>query len=172
MNFAGHQTYLHVFQILQCMHRSQLVGDMAVAVFKIAEHTVAGYALLDLLCHPRAQCAVHSRARLSESVKQKWQIGKIQFRHAVGEIAGRLVRQRQHAVFRHPQQIGSLIAEIHYVPHVMYGDIFAELICVQTGNRVAYHFHAATAGGGRRAVAAHGDAYGVAHVDIFRDIKV
>ena len=54
---------------------------------------------------------------------------------------------------------GALVAEVHHVPYIMHGNITAELL----GNRVAHDFHAATAGGGGRAVAAHGDADGISH---------
>ena len=108
------------------MHRPQPVGDVAEAVLEPAEDAVAD-ALLGLAREKRAELAIHRRARLRVRGKQKRQIDKAQFRHAVGQIARRLVAERDLAVLDQRENVLGLVAVVHDVPDVVDGDAVAEL---------------------------------------------
>ena len=132
---------------------------MAVAVFKESQHAIGGNALLDLARHPLAERAIHGGARVRKIIEQKRQVGDIHLRHTIRQITRRLIRHAEHAVFRHPQQVSRLVAEVHDVPHVVYDDILAELF----SDGVTKHFHATAARGAGWAITTKGDAYGIAH---------
>ena len=73
-----------------------------------------------------AERAVHRGARLRGVGEQERQVDEAQFRHAVGEIARRLIAERKDAVLDQPQDIVGAVAEIHDVPDVLHHDAVAE----------------------------------------------
>ena len=100
-----------------------------------------------------------ARARLRVVGEQERQIDEAQFRHAVGQIARRLIAEREHAVLDQPQNVLGLEAEIHDVPDIFDVDAVAELGL----QFVADEFQRFAETGGRRAVAAHADLDWFAH---------
>ena len=99
---------------------------MAKAVLEIAEDAVVD-AILDLLGEKLAKRAVDRGARAVAAVEQKRQIDEAQFGYAVGQIARRLIAEREDAVFDQPQNVFGAIAEIHDVPDIFHIDAVAEL---------------------------------------------
>ena len=114
---------------------------------------------LDRLHKPPAERAVHRAARVIVVAEQERQIDEAQFRHAVGEIARRLIAEREHAALDQPQDFLGLVAEIHDVPAILDVDAVAELLF----QPVADEFHRLAEAGGRRAVAAHADGNWIGH---------
>jgi hypothetical protein len=80
---------------------------MTIAVFEVAQKTISD-ALLDFSAEMRAQFAIHGRPCFFHGSEKKRQIGKVQFGNAVGEIARRLIGERENAVLGHPQQVATL----------------------------------------------------------------
>ena len=134
------------------MDRPQPVGDVAEAVLEPAEDAVVD-ALLGFAREKFAERAVHGAARLRVAGKQKRQIDEAQFRHAVGQIARRLVAERDLAVLDQRENVLGLVAVVHDVPDVIDGDAAAEF----GGELVADEFQRLGEAGGGRAVAAHAD---------------
>ena len=105
---------------------AQPVGDMAEAVLEVAEDAVV-HPRLDPLGEIFAERAVDGGARLIALLEQKRQIDEAEFRHAVGQIARRLVAEREHAILDQPQNLFGAVAEIHDVPDILDVDTVAEL---------------------------------------------
>jgi len=114
---------------------------------------------LDCLDEPPAERAVHRAARLVVVGEQERKIDEAQLGHAVGEIARRLIAERQNAALDQPQDFLGLVAEIHDVPAILDVDAIAELLF----QAVADKFHRLAEAGGRRAVAAHADLNRIGH---------
>ena len=93
-----------------------------------------------------ARAAAVSANRNGRSTKPK-------FRDAVGQVARRLVAERQQAVFDQPQDIVGAVAEIHDVEDVFHVDPVAEL----ARQPVADELERAAEAGAGRPVAAHAD---------------
>ena len=100
-------------------------------------------------------------ARAARGVgEQERQVDEAELRHPVGEIARRLVAERQQAVLDQPQDVVGAIAEVHDVPDVLDLDPVAELGFEPVADQLQ---RAAEAGGGG-AVAAHADLDRIAHL--------
>src|SRR4029077_4787333 len=83
--------------------------------------------------------------------------------HAVGQIARRLVAEREHAVLDEPEDVLGAVAEIHDVPDIFYVDAVAEL-----GRQcVADEFERTRKAGRRWSVASHADFDRIGHGWIF-----
>src|SRR6187397_2174803 len=100
---------------------------MAEAVLEPTEDQVVD-PLFRLAHHEFAERAVHCAARLRVTGKQERQVDKAQLRHAVGEIARRLVTERDLAVLDQRENVLGLVAVIHDVENVFDRDVTAELL--------------------------------------------
>ena len=105
---------------------AQPVRDVAEAVLEIAEDAII-HPRLDPLGEIFAERAVDGGARLIALLEQKRQIDKAELGHAVGQIARRLIAEREHAVLDQPQNLFGAVAEIHDVPDILDVDAVAEL---------------------------------------------
>src|SRR5579864_2937637 len=108
------------------MDRPQTVRDMAKAVFEPTEDAIVD-PLFRLANEKRAKLAIHGGTRLRVSAEQERQIDEAEFRHAVGEVARRLVAERDRAILNHRQDVFGFMAVIHDVVDVVYGHVLAEL---------------------------------------------
>ena len=125
LDLARQHADLHALEIGGQMHRSQPVGDMAEAVLEPAENAEVEL-LLGLARKERAEFPVHGRARLRIAGEQKRQVDKTQFRHAVGQIARRLVTEGEHSMLDQPQDVLGLQTEVHHIPDIFDVDPIAE----------------------------------------------
>ncbi len=107
-------------------HRPHTIRDVPETVFEPADDAIAD-AILDLLRQRRAQRAIHRAARLLLAGEQEGQIDEAKFGHAIGQIARRLIAERQHPAFDQPEDILRAIAELHDVPDIFDIDLIAEL---------------------------------------------
>src|SRR5260221_9513836 len=82
---------------------------------------------LDLGNEPLTQGAVDCRARLLGLVEQKRKVEHAEFGDAIGQVAARLIAEREQPMFHQPQNVLGAIAEVHDVPDVLYVDAVAEL---------------------------------------------
>src|SRR5579871_2580848 len=133
---------------------------MSEAVFKPAEDPVI-HPRLDALAQIGAERTIDRAARLLARREQERQIDKAELRHTIGEIARRLIAERQNAVFDQPQNLFGAIAEIHDVPDIFDVDAVAELRL----QGVADEFERARERGCGRSVAAHADCDWFGHCD-------
>src|SRR5262249_99424 len=74
----------------------------------------------------RGEVSVDCRGRLIAVLEQKRQIDEAELRHAVGEIARRLVAERHFPVFDEREDFLSAVAVIHDVPDIVHADAGAE----------------------------------------------
>src|SRR4029079_19693058 len=162
-----HETRAHAFDVLGRVYGMQAVRDVTVTVLEITEHAIPGNAFLDFPREIRAECTIPGRAGLFQALEQKRQIGKLDLRHPIGHIARRLIRERQYAVLRHPQEIAALVAEVHHVPDVLHVHGFAEL----RFELVAHDLERPTARRIGRPVAAHANLYRFAHTRLLFVLK-
>ena len=126
LDLARQHADAHVLEVRRRVHGAQAVRDLAEAVLEPAEDAVV-HALLDLVAEKTAERAVHRGARLVALLEQERQIDEAELRHAIGQIARRLVAEREHAVLDQPEDIFGAIAEIHDVPDILHVDPAAEL---------------------------------------------
>ena len=140
------------------MHGAQAVRDLAKAVLEPAEDAII-HTRFDLVAEKAAERAVHRGARLVALFEQERQIDEAKLRHAVGQIARRLVAEREHAVLDQPEDVFGAVAEIHDVPDILHVDPVAEL----RRQRIADQFERARKAGRGRSVAAHADGDRIGH---------
>ena len=107
----------------------------------------------------RAERAVHGAARLRVVGEQERQVDEAELGDAVGQIARRLVAEREQAVLHQPQDVLGPIAEIHDVPDIFDLHPVAEIAF----EAVADEFEGARETGGGGAIAAHADLDRVGH---------
>src|SRR4029078_5680297 len=100
---------------------------MAEAVLEPTEDPVVD-PLFRLAHHEFAERRVHCAARVRVTGKQERQVDKAQLRHAVGEIARRLVTERDLAVLDQRENILGLLARVPDVEDVFDPDVIAELL--------------------------------------------
>ena len=125
---------------------------MTEAVLEPAEDAVSD-ALLGLANVIVAERAVHGGARLRIIGKQERQIDKAELRHAVGEIARRLVAERHFAGLDQRKDVLGLVAVVHDVPDVIDGHAITKPV----QQFVADEFERLAEACGGRAVAGHAD---------------
>jgi len=107
--------------------------------------------------------AMASFTRSMSTLLNGLQIDEAQFRHAVSEIARRLIAKREQAALNEPHDFLGLVAEIHDVPAILDVDAVAELLL----QAVADALHRLAEARGRRSVAAHADGNWIGHVRAF-----
>ena len=139
-------------QIRRRPHRPHAVGDVAEAVLEPAEDAVVD-AFLDLARERLAQRAVHGRAGGLRAREQERQVDDAERRHPVGQVARRLVAERQQAVLDQPQDVLGAVAEVHDVPDIFDLDAVAEL----GDEAVADELERAAETGAGGTVASHAD---------------
>src|SRR5262249_18322273 len=132
--------------------------DVPEAVLEPAEDTVVRL-LLERARQRRSERTVHGGASLRRRLEHERIVDDAEFGNAVGEVARRLVAEREQPVFDEPQDILGPVAEIHDVPDVFDVDLVAE----GGGEPVADQLEPAAERGGRRAVAAHADGNWTTH---------
>src|SRR5438552_10765971 len=98
---------------------------MAKAVLEETENAEI-HPFLDLLLDHASQRAIDRRARGRRRLEQEGQIDEAKLRHAVGEIARRLVAEREQAVLDQPEDVLGAVAELHDVPDVVNAHAVAE----------------------------------------------
>ena len=81
--------------------------------------------ILDVSASPERP--VHGRSRLGLIRKQEREIGDADGRDAIGEVAARLVAERQDAALDEPDDVVGAIAEVEDVVDVLDVDLVAEL---------------------------------------------
>jgi hypothetical protein len=96
LNVAGEHANEHAREIGGPAHPPQTVRDVTEAVLEIAEDPVVE-AAFDLPGEDLAEPAVHRDPRGIAGLEEKGQIEEAQFGHTVGEVAGRLIAEGQHA---------------------------------------------------------------------------
>ena len=106
-----------------------------------------------MACRAAAERAVHRAAGVVVVAEQERQVGDAQLGHAVGEIARRLIAEREQTALDQPPDFVGLVAEIHDVPAILDVDAVAELLF----QAVADVLERLAEAGGRRSVAAHAD---------------
>ncbi len=74
-----------------------------------------------------AERAIHGGARRRGVGEQERQVDEAQFGDAVGQVARRLVAEREQAVFDQPQNVVGAIPKVHDVEDVLHVDAVAEL---------------------------------------------
>ena len=99
--------------------------------------------LLSLISH-----AFHVGQGTAATVVTATQVG-----YAVGQVAARLVSEREHTIFNEPQDVFALVPEVENVVDVLDVDVLAEL-CLEA---IAHLFHRKAEPGGRGTVSAHED---------------
>jgi hypothetical protein len=75
-----------------------------------------------------AQSTIHGGASLGIRLEQERQINKPQRRHPVGQVARRLIPEREDAALDQPQDVFGPVAEIHDVPNILDVDPVAEAL--------------------------------------------
>ena len=158
LDLARQHADAHVLEIGRRVHRPQAVRDLAKAVLEPAEDAII-HALFDASREKAAERAVHRGARLVALFEQERQIDEAKLGHAVGQIARRLVAEREHAVLDQPEDVLGAVAEIHDVPDILHVDPVAEL----GRQRIADQFERARKDGRGRSVAAHADGDRIGH---------
>src|SRR5262249_44216964 len=139
-------------------HLPYAIGDVPKAVLEPAEDAVV-HALFDLAGEQVAEGAVHRHACGLRAREQERQIDDAELRYPIGQVARRLVAQRQEPVLDQPQNILGAIAELHDVPDILDLDALAEF----GRQRVADELERAAEAGTRGAVASHADLNRVGH---------
>src|SRR5262245_39432343 len=99
---------------------------MAEAILEIAEDAVAD-TILDRPCQRFAELAIDRSSCCFVILEQEGEVGEPKLGDAVGEIARRLVAERQQPMLHEPQNVLGPVAEIHDVPDVLDVDAIAEL---------------------------------------------
>ena len=105
--------------------RPDAIRDVAEAVLEVAE---------DPVIHPRfdsgrqhlTEAPVHGAASLSRVGKEERQVGGSEVEHAIGQVAARLIPERQHALLDQPENVLAAIAEVQDVVDVLDFDRVAE----------------------------------------------
>src|ERR1700736_3735368 len=123
---------------------------MAKPVLEPSEDAIVD-ALLDIAREALSKLAVHGGPGLVGRLEQKRKIDDSQFGDAIGQIAARLVAERQKAMLDQPQNVLGAVAEVHDVPHILDVDLVAEL----RDQTIADHLQGAAEARRGRAVAAH-----------------
>src|SRR5947209_1532694 len=91
---------------------------MAESVLEETEQAVI-HSLLDPPGKHAPESAIDCRARSLSSPEQKRKIEEAQFGNPIGEIAARLIAERQHPMLHQPEDILRLVAEVHDVPYIL-----------------------------------------------------
>src|SRR5690242_4144228 len=99
---------------------------MTEAVLEPAQDTIVD-ALFRLACEKFAERPVHGASRLRIAGKQKRQIDETKLRYPIGQIARRLITQRDLAALNQGENVLRLVAVVHDVEDVVDSHILAEL---------------------------------------------
>src|SRR5262245_52679433 len=94
------------------------IGDMAEAVLEEAENAVAD-AGLDRPCQRFPKLAIDRGSCCFVALKQERKIDEAKLGYPVGEIARRLITERQQPMLDEPQNVLCAVAEVHDVPDVL-----------------------------------------------------
>src|SRR5882757_7018344 len=142
---------------------------MTESVLEKSEDAVV-HLFLDLGNEPLTQSAVDCCARLLGLGEQKREIEHAEFGDAIGQVAARLIAEREQPVFHQPQDVLGPIAEVHDVPNILDVDAVAEL----GRESVADTLEGETETGAWRPVAPHTNLDLIAHLSlrtvIFRSV--
>src|SRR6266851_2617675 len=131
---------------------------MPETVLEETENAVV-HPLLDFPRQHLPQRAVNAGARPLRLVEQERKIDEAELRNPVGQIAARLIAEREQPVLDQPQYVLGLVAEIHDVPDVFYLDAVAE-----AGHQpVADALQCAAEARRRRSITAHANLRPFAH---------
>src|SRR5215470_8305526 len=100
------------------MDGAHTIGDMAEAILEEAEDAIAD-PILDGLYERFTKLAIDRTACVLGVLEQEGQVDEAKLGNAVGEIARRLVAERQQAMLHQPQNVLGAIAKVHDVPDVL-----------------------------------------------------
>src|SRR3954452_13718701 len=99
---------------------------MPEAVLEKAENAIV-HLLLDPGGKQHPEPAVDGGARLVGAVEQERQIEHAEFRDSIGQVAARLIAEREETVFHEPQNVFGPVAEVHDIPDISDLDAIVEL---------------------------------------------
>src|SRR5882672_8309779 len=134
---------------------------MTETVLEKTENAVV-HLFLDLDNELLTQGAVDCRARLLSLVEQKRKIEHAEFGDAIGQVAARLIAEREQPMFNQPQDVLGPIAEVHDVPHVLDVDAVAEFGAKTVADALQGEAEACR----RRPVAAHAYLDRISHLSL------
>ena len=103
----------------------QGVGELTETGLEVTEDA-AVHARFEPCAQHLPKTAIYRRTGRLDAGKQIREIGHAKVRHLIGEIAARLVCQRQHAVLDHPVEVVLAVAKIENVVDVFDINLIAE----------------------------------------------